>query len=213
MNKFKVVYDNLVTDDVIEEIIEAGDIEEAWEIAYEHSKGTGLSEGNFDMYVDAMGKWVDIYDVFIFEDIEYIRWEKSESFPEERRTCHTLKCQIEGEPATLRYDVYDFDDGQGFSVRCFASDGREIEGAMVEPEMKALERKIADAVEYGQWCRALISSLAGADTMKKVSDIRDVYYKNPSIDGQKEKALEEAVENRLSEIRDQKRSERKKRGR
>ena len=59
MFKFKVIYDNLVTDDVIEEIFEEKNIAEADKRAYKHSKGTGLSEGNYDLYIELGGNWID----------------------------------------------------------------------------------------------------------------------------------------------------------
>lgn len=50
MKKFLVVYENLVTSDVISELIDAPTIPEADMIAWEHSQRTGLSEGNYSLY-------------------------------------------------------------------------------------------------------------------------------------------------------------------
>ena len=52
MAKFKVIYDNLVTDDEIVEIIEANSVMEVDAIAQKHSRRAGLSEGNYDTYVE-----------------------------------------------------------------------------------------------------------------------------------------------------------------
>ena len=63
MFKFRAVYDNLVTDDVVEEIFEETNIIEADRHAWKHSQGTGLSEGNFDLYIEFGGNWIDTITV------------------------------------------------------------------------------------------------------------------------------------------------------
>ena len=50
--EFIAIFDNLVTDDLIMRNIRAESIGEAYDIALEISKGTGLSVGNFSLYVD-----------------------------------------------------------------------------------------------------------------------------------------------------------------
>lgn len=49
--KYLAVFDNLVTDDIIVKTCMAESEEEAWEKFYEISMGTGLSEGNFEMFI------------------------------------------------------------------------------------------------------------------------------------------------------------------
>lgn len=63
MFKFRAVYDNLVTDDVVEEVFEEANIIEADRHAWKHSQGSGLSEGNFDLYIELGGNWVDTITV------------------------------------------------------------------------------------------------------------------------------------------------------
>ena len=50
--EFIAIFDNLVTDDLIMRNIRAESIGEAYDIALEISKGTGLSVGNFSLYID-----------------------------------------------------------------------------------------------------------------------------------------------------------------
>lgn len=52
--KFLAIFDNCVTDDLILEHIEADSMEEADQIAWEISRGTGLSEGNYQLFVDTV---------------------------------------------------------------------------------------------------------------------------------------------------------------
>ena len=56
MKKFSFicVHDNCVTNDPYITHIEADSIEEADEIAYKQSMGTGLSAGNYELYVNTM---------------------------------------------------------------------------------------------------------------------------------------------------------------
>lgn len=62
--KYLAVFDNLVTDDVIVKTCMADNQDEAWEKFYKMSKQTGLSEGNFEMflsldYLEAMQTYQD----------------------------------------------------------------------------------------------------------------------------------------------------------
>lgn len=62
--KYLAVFDNLVTDDIIVHTCMAESEEKAWEKFYEMSKQTGLSEGNFEMflsldYLEAMQTYQD----------------------------------------------------------------------------------------------------------------------------------------------------------
>lgn len=50
MNKYLVLFDNLVTDDLLVSIIYAKDYDECWEKAYARSLSTGYSEGNFEIF-------------------------------------------------------------------------------------------------------------------------------------------------------------------
>ena len=49
--KVKIYFDNLVTDDPITEIRECFDLDAAYKIAYELSKRTGLSVGNYQVAI------------------------------------------------------------------------------------------------------------------------------------------------------------------
>lgn len=54
-----VRFDNLVTDDLIVQVIEGKDMEDIFEKAWQMSKQTGLSEGNFDIFkLDHDGNFV-----------------------------------------------------------------------------------------------------------------------------------------------------------
>ena len=62
--KYLAVFDNLVTDDIIVKTCMADNQDEAWEKFYEMSKQTGLSEGNFEIflsldYLEAMQTYQD----------------------------------------------------------------------------------------------------------------------------------------------------------
>lgn len=48
------IFDNCVTDDIIMKRYVTENYDEAWQMAMKDSHGTGLSVGNFDLYVDAM---------------------------------------------------------------------------------------------------------------------------------------------------------------
>lgn len=48
------IFDNCVTDDLITKRYVAENYDDAWNMAMKDSHGTGLSVGNFDLYVDAM---------------------------------------------------------------------------------------------------------------------------------------------------------------
>lgn len=50
MNKYLVLYDNCVTDDLLVGIIYAENYEECWKKAYAQSLSTGYSEGNFEIF-------------------------------------------------------------------------------------------------------------------------------------------------------------------
>lgn len=50
--EFIAIFDNLVTDDLIMRNIRAESIGEAYDIALEISKGSGLIVGHFSLYVD-----------------------------------------------------------------------------------------------------------------------------------------------------------------
>lgn len=52
--QFVCIHDNLVTDDPYITRIDADSIEEADEIAYKQSIGSGLSAGNYELYVNTM---------------------------------------------------------------------------------------------------------------------------------------------------------------
>lgn len=52
--QFICVHDNCVTDDPYITRIDADSIEEADQIAYQQSLGTGLSAGNYELYVNTM---------------------------------------------------------------------------------------------------------------------------------------------------------------
>lgn len=56
MKKFEFIcfHDNLVTDDPYFTKIKADSLEEANEIAYQQSLGSGLSAGNYELYVNTM---------------------------------------------------------------------------------------------------------------------------------------------------------------
>ena len=53
MNKYLVLYDNCVTDDLLVEIIYAENYEECWRKAYITSQKAGYSEGNFEIFESA----------------------------------------------------------------------------------------------------------------------------------------------------------------
>lgn len=62
--KFRVIYDNLVTDDLIEEIFECATIEGAEEVARVHSSRAGLSHGNYDLFVEKNGTFTNVIDLY-----------------------------------------------------------------------------------------------------------------------------------------------------
>lgn len=49
-NKYLVLFDNCVTDDLLVEIIYAENYEECWKQAYGISRRSGYSEGNFEVF-------------------------------------------------------------------------------------------------------------------------------------------------------------------
>jgi len=49
--KFVAFFDNCVTEDTIFKFIDAESIDAAYNIAWNISCGTGLSEGNFELYI------------------------------------------------------------------------------------------------------------------------------------------------------------------
>lgn len=50
MNKYLVLFDNCVTNDLLVEIIYAENYEECWKQAYGISRRSGYSEGNFEVF-------------------------------------------------------------------------------------------------------------------------------------------------------------------
>lgn len=57
MNKYLVLFDNCVTDDLLAEVIYADNADECWEQAYKISaERTGYSEGNFDIFKEVCGE-------------------------------------------------------------------------------------------------------------------------------------------------------------
>lgn len=61
MNKYLVLFDNCVTDDLLVEVIYADNADECWEKAYKISaERTGYSEGNFDIFEEERpkGQWI-----------------------------------------------------------------------------------------------------------------------------------------------------------
>lgn len=62
--KFLAVYDNLVTDDVISEEINARTFNEAEEIAQKHSRRTGLSADNYTLYLVVGSEKIDVCAIY-----------------------------------------------------------------------------------------------------------------------------------------------------
>lgn len=53
MNKYIVLYDNCVTDDLLVEVIYAENYEECWKRAFDTSRKPGYSMGNFEVFESA----------------------------------------------------------------------------------------------------------------------------------------------------------------
>ena len=53
MNKYLVLFDNCVTNDLLVHVIYAENYEECWKTAYPISQKIGYSEGNFEVFESA----------------------------------------------------------------------------------------------------------------------------------------------------------------
>ena len=99
------------------------------------------------------------------KDFQDIKLEKAGYYCESGYNEFTLKCQVRGKAAELKYTVYRHDEGYGFTIH---SDGTDIWEAMPEPELEKLEDVLSNAVVFGEW----IKRLEGAKTKEAVDLIR-----------------------------------------
>lgn len=107
------------------------------------------------------------------KDFQDIKLEKAGYYWESGYNEFTLKCQVRGKAAELKYTVYRHDEGYGFTIH---SDGTDIWEAMPEPELEKLEDVLSNAVVFGEW----IKRLEGAKTKEAVREVRYSLYDEES---------------------------------